>query len=125
MNNWKEQGDGEYTRIVDDGAVAKVFETQLFWRAAIDDRMVDDIFFDARDAINAIDAWEAGARNITLHDVDRRWNGDERHGYTRRSQSGELQVTQSTCGNWKINHVQQRCFGNAEKAQRYADERLP
>jgi hypothetical protein len=26
MNNWKEPGDGEYTRILNDGSVAKVFE---------------------------------------------------------------------------------------------------
>ena len=47
MNNWKEPGDGEYTRVLADGSVAKVFKQTLLWRAAVDDRMVDDIFFDA------------------------------------------------------------------------------
>lgn len=125
MANWKEPGDGEYTRILDDGAVAKVFEQPLMWRVAVDDRMVDDIFFDARHAMQAIDAWEAGSRDLTFHPVERRWFGDSRKGYSRVSQSGELKVTQSSCGSWKINRVPERCFNNASTAQRYADERLP
>ena len=51
MNKWKEPGDGEYTRHLDDGSVVKVFEQMPFWRAVIDDRMVDDIFFDALEAV--------------------------------------------------------------------------
>ncbi|MEO0316380.1 MAG: hypothetical protein RL404_57 [Pseudomonadota bacterium] len=125
MANWKEPGDGEYTRVVDGGAVAKVFEQTLFWRAAVDDRVLDDIFFDARDAMEAVDAWEAGNGNLTFHPVERRWFGDDRKGYTRKSQSGEIKVTQSSCGSWKINWVPERCFREAKAAQRYADERLP
>ncbi len=45
--------------------------------------------------------------------------------YSRGSQSGELKVTQSSCGSWKINQVPERCFNHASSAQRYADERLP
>ena len=125
MNNWKEPGDGEYTRILDDGAVAKVFEQPFMWRAAVDDRMVDDIFFEAHAAMKAIDAWEAGDGDLTFHPVERRWFGDDRKGYSRGSQSGELKVIQSSCGSWKINRVRERCFNHASSAQRYADERLP
>lgn len=125
MTNWKELGDGEYTRILDDGAVAKVFEQLPFWRAAVDDRMVDDIFFDAREAMQSIDAWEAGRRSLTFHPVERRWLGDDQKGYSRNSQNGQLKVIQSSCGNWKINRVPERCFREAKAARRYADERLP
>lgn len=125
MANWKEPGDGEYTRTLDDGAVAKVFEQPLMWRVAVDDRMVDDIFFDAREAMQAIDAWEVGSSDLTFHPIERRWFGDDRKGYSRSSQSGELKVTQSSCGSWKINRVRERCFNSAATAQRYADERLP
>ena len=125
MTNWKEPGDGEYTRILDDGSVAKVFEQPLLWRAAIDDRMLDDIFFDPLEAMRAVDAWEAGEGDLTFHPVERRWLGDDRKGYSRKSQNGELKVTQSSCGSWKINRVPERCFGHAGSAKRYADERLP
>lgn len=125
MANWKEPGDGEYTRVLDDGSVAKVFEHPLLWRAAVDDRMVDDIFFDPREAMEAVDEWEAGGGNLTFHPIERRWLGDGRKGYSRKSQSGELKVTQSSCGSWKINRVPERCFSHASSAQRYADERLP
>lgn len=125
MANWKELGDGEYTRILDDGSVAKVFDQPLLWRAAIDDRMLDDIFWDAREAMKAIDAWEAGCGTLSFHPVERRWLGDDRKGYSRKSQNGELKVTQSSCGSWKINRVPERCFSHAGSAKRYADERLP
>jgi hypothetical protein len=125
MTNWKEPGDGEYTRILNDGSVAKVFEQPLMWRAAIDDRMVDDIFFEPCDAMQTVDKWEAGQSELTFHPVERRWFGDERKGYSRRSQHGELKVTQSTCGNWTINQVRGRCFQDHHAACRHADERLP
>lgn len=125
MANWKERGDDEYTRILDDGSVAKVFLQPLLWRAAVDDRMVDDIFFDACEAMQSIDAWEAGLGSLTFHPVERRWLGDEENGYSRKSQNGQLKVTQSSCGSWKINRVPERCFSNAGSAKRYADERLP
>ena len=125
MNNWKEPGDGEYTRILNDGSVAKVFEQPLMWRAAIDDRMVDDIFFDARDAMQTVDKWEAGHGDLTFHPVERRWMDDGHKGYTRKSEHGELKVTQLSCGNWKINQVRERCFQDRNSACRHADERLP
>jgi len=125
MNKWKEPGDGEYTRRLDDGSVVKVFEQMPFWRAVIDDRMVDNIFFEALDAIQAIDKWEAGHGELTLHPIERRWLGDDRKGYTRPSQRGELKVTQSSCGNWRINLVPERCFGYPSSACKHADERLP
>ena len=125
MNNWKEPGDGEYTRVLADGSVAKVFEQPLMWRAAIDDRMVDDIFFEAREAMQAVDEWDAGDGELTFHPVERRWLGDDRKGYSRRSQRGELKVTQSPCGKWTINRVSERCFRDRYSACRPADERLP
>ncbi len=125
MTNWKERGDGEYTRVVHCGAVAKVIQQRLLWRAAIDDQMVDDVFFDALQGMQAIDAWADGKGDLTVHPVDRRWQGDEHNGYTRRSENGELRVTQSSCGKWKINAVPERCFHCAGTAQRHADERLP
>lgn len=96
----------------------------LMCRVAVDDRLVDDIFFDARHAMQVVDAWEAGSRELTFHPAERRWFGDSRKGYSRESQSGELKVTQSSCGSWKINRVPERCFINASTAQRYAEERL-
>ena len=125
MTNWKEPGDGEYTRILNDGSVAKVFEQPLMWRAAIDDRMVDDIFFDARNAMQTVDKWEAGDGDLTFHPVERRWLGNGDRGYSRTSQHGELKVTQSSCGNWKINQVRERCFQDRNAACRHADQRLP
>ena len=125
MNNWKEPGDGEYTRVLADGSVAKVFEQPLMWRAAIDDRMVDDIFFEACEAMQAVDKWDAGDGELTFHPVERRWLGDGHKGYSRKSQRGELKVTQSSCGNWKINQVRERCFQDRNAACRHADERLP
>jgi hypothetical protein len=125
MANWKEPGDGEYTRVLGSGEVVKVFEQPLFWRAAVDDRMIDDVFFDAREAIQAIDAWEVGLGNLTFHPVERRWFSDDQRGYSRKSQRGELKVIHSCCGSWKINSVPERCFRDAETAMRYADERLP
>ena len=125
MNNWKEPGDGEYTRVLADGSVAKVFEQPLLWRIAIDDRMVDDIFFDARNAMQTVDKWDAGDGELTFHPVERRWLGDGHKGYSRKSQRGELKVTQSSCGNWKINQVRERCFQDRNAACRHADERLP
>ncbi len=125
MTNWKEPGDGEYTRILDDGGVAKVFEQTLFWRATVDDRMADNIYFDAREAMEAVNAWETGGGKLTFHPVDRRWLGDDRKGYYRSSQLGEDKVIQSLCGSWKIDRVPERCFREAKTAQRYADERLP
>ena len=88
MTNWKEPGDGEYTRILDDGAVAKVFEQTLFWRGAVDDRMADNIYFDAREAMEAVDAWETGGGKLTFHPdpqnggpltVNGLYQGDELH----------------------------------------------
>ena len=125
MSNWKEPGDGEYTRILEDGAVVKVFEQPLFWRAAIDDHMVDDVFFNALEAMQAVDDWEAGKGKLTFHPIDRRWMGDDRKGYTRRSELGPLTVKQSPCGNWKIDRVPERCFRGSQLACRHADERLP
>ena len=125
MTNWKEPGDGEYTRVLEDGSVAKVFKHTLLWRAAIDDRMVDDIFFEASEAMQAVDEWDAGDGELTFHPVERRWFGDDRKGYSRRSQRGELKVTQSPCGKWTINQVSERCFRDRDTACRHADERLP
>lgn len=125
MTNWKELGDGEYTRILDDGSVAKVFDQPLMWRAAVDDRMVDDIYFDAREAMQSVDAWEAGRGSLTFHPVERRWFGDETEGYSRKSHNRQIKVTQSSCGSWKIDLVPERCFREAMAARRYADERLP
>ena len=125
MTNWKEPGDGEYTRILNDGSVAKVFKQTLLWRAAVDDRMVDDIFFDARNAMQTVDKWEAGHGDLTFHPVERRWMGDGHKGYTRKSEHGELKVTQLSCGNWRINLVSERCFGYPTTACNHADERLP
>ena len=125
MTNWKEPGDGEYTRVLEDGSVAKVFEQPLMWRAAVDDRMVDDIFFDARNAMQTVDKWDAGHGELTFHPVERRWLGDGHKGYSRKSQRGELKVTQSSCGNWTINQVRERCFRDRDTACRHADERLP
>ena len=125
MANWKELGDGEYTRILDDGSVAKVFDQPLMWRAAVDDRMVDDIFFEACEAMQAVDEWDAGDGELTFHPVERRWLGDGHKGYSRRSQRGELKVTQSPCGKWTINQVSERCFRDQYTACRHADERLP
>ncbi len=125
MNKWKEPGDGEYTRLLENGAVTKVFEQKPFWRAAVDDRLVDNIFFDAIDAIREIDEWEAGRGELTFHPIERRWLGDDRKGYSRHSQRGELQVTQASCGKWRINQVPERCFGHPSSACNHADERLP
>jgi hypothetical protein len=125
MNNWKEPGDGEYTRVLADGSVAKVFKQTLLWRAAVDNRMVDDIFFDAREAMQTVDEWDNGHGEVTFHPVQRRWLGDGHHGYSRKSQHGELKVTQSSCGNWTINQVRERCFQDRDTACRHADERLP
>lgn len=118
-------GSPGYTRILDDGGVAKVFEQTLFWRATVDDRMADNIYFDAREAMEAVNAWETGGGKLTFHPVDRRWLGDDRKGYYRSSQLGEVKVIQSLCGSWKIDRVPERCFREAKTAQRYADERLP
>lgn len=125
MNNWKEPGDGEYTRVLADGSVAKVFKQTLLWRAAVDNRMVDDIFFDAREAMQTVDEWDNGHGELTFHPVQRRWLGDGHNGYSRKSQHGELKVTQSSCGNWTINQVRERCFQDRDTACRHADERLP
>ena len=125
MTNWKEPGDGEYTRVLADGSVAKVFKQTLLWRAAVDDRMVDDIFFDALKAMQTVDEWDKGHGKLTFHPVERRWFGDGHKGYSRKSEHGELKVTQSSCGNWTINQVSERCFRDQDTACLHADERLP
>lgn len=99
MLQWVELGDGEFTCTLSDGRKVSVFEA-IMWRITIDDRMVDDVFFDAKHAIETVEEWQAGQRDLPLHAFDRRWDGDDRAGYTRRNSCPPLTVMKRPCGSW-------------------------
>lgn len=124
MDSWRERGDGEFTRMLDDGRVVKVFDGVL-WRVTVDDLMVDNVFFDVVEAMRTVDEWLAGNKVLTFHPTERRWLGSQNEGYSRNSSFGPLSVMRNQCGNWKINKVTDRCFSDALAARRYADERWP
>lgn len=125
MNRWTELGDGEFTRILRDGREAKVFLQGLLMRSSVDGQMVDNVFFDAREAMLAIDKWEAGDEPLTFHPTDKRWVTGAMGGYCRESRWITLTVTKEACGSWKISQDASRCFDTAEAARRHADERFP
>ena len=125
MLRWIELGDREFTCTLDDGRKVAVFEATM-WRITIDDRMVDDVFFDAKHAIETVEDWQAGRLELSLHAFDRRWDGDDRIGYTRRNSTPPITVSNSACGKWAIlNWFEGRCFNSAADARSFADARLP
>jgi len=123
MTRWTERGDGELTRTLRDGREAKVFEQGLMIRIAVDGQMVDDVFFDEREAMLATDKWEAGKEPLTFHPIDKFWRTDTQDRYTRKSGTITLTVSKAACGSWKLDRDARRCFDTAQAARRYADER--
>lgn len=125
MNRWHERGDGEFTRVLKDGRVAMVLGRELLIRCAVDGQMVDDLFFSAREAMEAIDRWDAGHESLTFHPIDQLWAANERGGYSRKSRFISLTVSKAACGSWKFDREARQCFDSAKSARRYADERYP
>ncbi|WP_298198563.1 hypothetical protein [Novosphingobium sp.] len=125
MNRWAERGDGEFTRTLRDGREAKVLNRELLIRAAVDGQMVDDVFFSAREAMEAIDSWDAGEEPLTFHQIDKLWVCNTKSRYSRKSGAITLTVSKEACGSWKLDREARRCFDSAESARRYADEHYP
>jgi hypothetical protein len=124
MSKWKDLGDGDFTRVLPDGRSAKVFD-DILWRVVVDDYIAQDLFFDHREAMNAVDAWADGKGELSFVPVERRWQNRGSDEYFRKCRMGEVTVKHQPCGNWNIDRVNEHCFTSAETARRYADERLP
>ena len=125
MSNWKEVGNGEYFRELPDGTNAKILEDMGLWRVVVGNRKVDNVYLSVTEAIEVIDAWVDGRRDISFHPVDREWFGNDGRGYARECRDGDLEVDQAPCTRWTINRLDNVCFRNSKEARRYADERLP
>lgn len=125
MTEWKEVGKGEYFRDLPDGETAKILEYMGLWRVVVGNRKVDNVYLSVTEAIEVMDAWVEGRRDISFHPVDREWFGDDKRGYARECKDVDLEVDQAPCKRWIINRLDNVCFRNSEEALRYADERLP
>ena len=120
--SWHEEGDLESKRTLPDGRVAIVFAEFLVWRAIVDDRLVDDFFFDKAKAMQAIEDWAAGRSKLNFHPTEKRWYGNDAWGYARESADyGEIEVIREKCGNWRLNIDKTSCFCDSESARRHAD----
>lgn len=123
MIRWTERGDDEFTRVLRDGRLAKVLGRHLLIRVAVGGEMVDDVYFSAREAMEAIDRWDSGVEPLTLHPIDKLWVDEGPSRYSRRSDTITLTVTKEACESWKFNREPSRCFDSAEAARRHADQR--
>jgi hypothetical protein len=126
MFDWQETRNGSYVCEDDDSINITVFtDKNGDWRGIRDERITEDRYATAEDAMNAIEKGEAEFVKFRTGPKTTDWKPAKKGGYYRYHEGQILTAKQASSGRWYLARngsvIRDQWFPSFEVAARYAD----
>ena len=130
MFDWHETSNGNYVTEDDDCVKITVFtDKKGAWRGIRDEKITEDGYESAEDAIEAIENREAEFVRFRPSQSTTDWRTTKKGGYYRYKGGEILTTKQAKSGQWFVTRnaklVPNKWFPSFEEASRYADSLVP